>query len=61
MPYKTFGCKLCGKQASKQLREHGTFEERQEWLRDHRKKFHPKAFKASIKKGVATRKRNASY
>jgi hypothetical protein len=29
-------------------------------LRDHRKLKHPKAFKASIKKGIATRKRNAN-
>jgi hypothetical protein len=27
-------------------------------LRRHRKKYHPKAFRKSIKKGVATRKKN---
>jgi len=58
MPYKTFGCSICGKQAPKSLREHGTFEERQDWLRDHRKKYHPKAFKESVRKGLKTRRKN---
>jgi len=53
--YKTFGCKICGQQAPKKLREHGTFAERMKWLRDHRKAKHPKAFRASIKKGLRTR------
>ena len=61
MPYKTFGCSICGKQAPKKLREHGTMSERQQWLWHHRKHEHPKAFKASIRKGIETRKRNASY
>jgi len=55
-PYKTFGCSICGMQAPKELREHGTFAERMKWLRSHRKKYHPELFKKSIKKGVKTRK-----
>ncbi len=56
MPFKTYGCRKCGKQAPKDLREHGTFAERMSWLRRHYKKYHPRLFSASIKKGVATRK-----
>jgi hypothetical protein len=59
MPYKTFGCSICGKQAPTQLRKHGTFAERMTWLREHRKKYHSTAFKRSIKKGLATRKGNS--
>jgi hypothetical protein len=55
MPYETWGCSICGKQAPKRLRADGMFEERMKWLRDHRQKYHPTAFKASIKKGIATR------
>lgn len=57
-PFKTFGCKICGQQAPERLRKHGTFEERQRWLRYHRKEHHPKAFKGSIKKGLKTRRKN---
>lgn len=56
MPYKTFGCSICGKQAPLRLREHGTMSERMKWLREHRKKEHPAAFKASVKKAVSTRR-----
>jgi len=61
MPFKTFGCSICGKQAPKSLREHGTFEERMSWVRKHRKKYHPKAFKSSIKKAIQTRKMNRKW
>ena len=44
MPLKTFGCSICGRQAPKDLREHGFFEERMAWLRKHRKKYHPNIF-----------------
>lgn len=45
MPYKSFGCRLCGFQAPKKLREHGKFAERMKWLRGHYKKFHPQEYK----------------
>ena len=56
MPYRTWGCSICGKQAPKKLREHGKFAERMDWLRKHRKKHHPVAFRKSERKGVATKK-----
>jgi hypothetical protein len=34
------------------------FADQMKKLREHRQKAHPKAFKESIKRGVATRKRN---
>jgi len=55
MPYETWGCSICGKQAPKKYRADGYFEERMEWARQHRAKYHPAAFAASVKKGVATR------
>ena len=58
MPLKSYGCSICGKQAPKKLREEGKLEERFAWLRGHREKNHPRKFKESIKKGIATRKRN---
>jgi hypothetical protein len=60
VPFKTFGCSICGKQAPAKLRLHGTFEERMKWLREHREKFHPRKFRESIRKGIETRKRNQS-
>jgi len=56
MPLESFGCRICGKQAPQRLREDGMFEERMAWLRRHRKKKHPAAFRKSVKKGVKTRK-----
>jgi hypothetical protein len=50
MPYKTFGCSICGKQAPTKYRADGMFEERMAWLRRHRAQHHPTAFKASVKK-----------
>lgn len=50
MPYKTFGCSICGKQAPIELRKHGTFEERMSWVRNHYKKYHPKKFKEMYKR-----------
>ena len=45
MPYKSWSCSICGKQAPKALREHGKFKERMDWLRKHYKKAHNKRFK----------------
>jgi len=45
MPYKTWGCSICGKQAPKGLRRHGKSKERWSWLRRHRAKYHPEAFR----------------
>ncbi len=58
MPYKTFGCRICGEQAPRKLREHGTMGERQEWLWHHRKQKHPKEFKKSVQKSIATKRAN---
>lgn len=55
MPLKSFGCKICGKQAPKRLREHGTFSERMEWLWGHRKRKHPAAHKISVNKSLKAR------
>lgn len=57
MMYKSLGCSLCGQQAPKRLREHGTFNERMSWIREHREKYHLAAFKRSIKKAVASRRK----
>lgn len=57
MPYESWGCGICGAQAPKEYRKHGKMAQRMRWLREHREKHHPKAFKASIKKGLKTRKR----
>jgi hypothetical protein len=53
MPTKTVHCGLCGKAISGY-----DFSERMAKLRSHRKARHPKAFKASIKKGLRTRRKN---
>ena len=45
MPYKTWGCGLCGAQAPKKLREHGKFNERMKWLREHYATKHKATFK----------------
>jgi len=45
MPYRTWGCSICGKQAPKRLREHGNFADRMAWLRRHYKREHTKEFK----------------
>jgi len=55
MPYKTYGCSICGTQAPKELREHGTFKERMEWLRRHRKRYHPRKFRESERKSLKSR------
>ena len=54
-PLKSFGCSICGKQAPKGLRKDGKFEERMSWLMSHKKRYHPKAHKKSIEKGLRTR------
>lgn len=54
--YKKFGCSICGEQAPKKLREHGTFDKRMKWVREHREEQHPATFKKSIKKGIKTRR-----
>ncbi len=56
MPLKQFCCSICGRCAPKKLLEHSQFTNRLAWLRRHRAKYHPKAFKKSVKKAVKTRK-----
>ena len=56
MPLKSFKCSICGASAPKTYLGHGEFQNRMKWLRRHREKYHPTAFKKSIKKGVKTRK-----
>jgi len=55
MPYKTWGCSICGAQAPKKLRAHGKFSERMKWLWKHRKKYHPTAHKRSVAKSQRNR------
>ena len=55
MPYRTWGCSICGMQAPKKLREHGMFSERMKWLRRHYKKYHPDEFEKMIRKGAKAR------
>jgi len=50
MPYKTWGCSICGAQAPKKLRAHGKFAERMKWLRRHYQKKHPAKFREWHKK-----------
>jgi hypothetical protein len=58
MPLSQFQCSICGKKAPKRLLRHGQFPKRMEWLRDHRKAEHPRAFRQSILKGVRARQLN---
>lgn len=55
MPYKTWGCSLCGKQAPVELRKHGTMSERMEWLWSHRKEEHPWHHSRSVAKSQRAR------
>ncbi len=55
MPLKKFCCSICGKCAPKKYLAEGKSKERMQWLRSHRKKYHPTAFKRSIQKGVNAR------
>ena len=57
MPYATWGCSICGKQAPLELRRHGKFAERMAWLRRHRAKYHPRLFNKSVKKAIKSRKK----
>jgi len=57
MPLKQYCCKICGACAPKEYLAHGKSKERIAWLRRHRQKYHPTAFKRSIKKGVKARKK----
>jgi hypothetical protein len=54
--YASLKCSKCGKSAPTELRKHGKFPERMAWVRKHYKKAHPREFKKSIKKGVASRR-----
>ena len=57
---KQFCCRICAKQGKRRcaprsaLRE-GHLSDRMKWLRHHRAKYHPEAFRASVKKSVGTR------
>jgi len=57
MPLKSFKCSICGARCPKKYLAHGQLKKRMSWLRRHRKRKHPKAFKKSVKKAVRTRKR----
>ena len=50
---ETVHCSICGKAIRGE-----DFKDIMAKLRRHRKKYHPKAFKKSVKKGVKTRKLN---
>lgn len=50
---ETIHCKICKKSIRAK-----DFEDGMAKLRRHRKKYHPQAFRKSVKKGIATRKRN---
>lgn len=56
MPYKTWGCSICGMQCPKEWQEHDTFKERMAWLRRHYKFHHPDEFTRMIRMGTRTRK-----
>lgn len=58
MPYKTWGCSICGMQAPKALREHGQFANRMKWLREHYKLHHPDEFQKMMHRAVQTRAKN---
>jgi hypothetical protein len=51
---ETIHCSICHKPIRVK-----DFADQMKKIREHRKEFHPKAFKSSIRKGIATRKRNA--
>ncbi len=57
MPLKQFKCSICGASCPKEYLKHGGLAKRMSWLRKHREKHHPKAFRVSVKKSIATRKR----
>jgi len=57
MPYKTWGCSICGMQAPVELRRHGQFANRMKWLREHYKLHHPDEFQKIMRKAVRTRAR----
>lgn len=44
-PLESYGCSVCGRQAPKELREHGKYRERMAWLRRHYGRRHPYIFK----------------
>ena len=58
MPLRTFGCKICGKQAPREYRKDGEFAGRMEWLWGHRKENHSWHFSRSIRKSQRTRAAN---
>jgi len=57
MPLKSYDCSICGAKCPKEYLAHSKSKERMRWLRRHRQKYHPEAFKRSIKKGVRKRKK----
>lgn len=56
MPLKSYTCRLCGAKCPKAYLAHSKSKERMSWLRNHRKRYHPREFEASIRKGVRARK-----
>ncbi len=57
MPLSQFKCSICGASAPSKYLKHGQMANRMAWLRHHRELKHPTAFKQSIKRGVAKRKK----
>jgi len=51
---RTIKCSICGATSP-----YAGFGRRMKWLRRHRKRSHPKAFRESIRKAVRTRKARA--
>lgn len=55
-PLKSFRCSICGASSPRPYLAEGQFQKRMVWLRRHRKRMHPKAFRKSVKKAVKARK-----
>ena len=55
MPTRTIHCKICGHAISGY-----DFAARMKKLREHRKKYHPAAFRASVRKSLVTRLKGRS-
>lgn len=55
-PLKSFKCSICGASAPRKYLEESQFANRMKWLRRHRRRKHPAAFKKSIRKGVRARR-----
>ena len=57
MPLRKFCCSICRACCPKEYLAHGKIKERMKWLREHRKRKHPRVFAKSIRKGVESRRK----